>query len=44
MHQNVQIRLLGDFDILVDGVRQDNLAAKSLKGVSLMEYLILQNI
>lgn len=42
MHQNVQIRLLGDFDILVDGVRQDNLAAKSLKGVSLMEYLILQ--
>lgn len=42
MQQNVQIRLLGDFDILVNGVRQNNLAAKSRKGVSLMEYLILQ--
>ncbi|MBR5109386.1 MAG: winged helix-turn-helix domain-containing protein [Clostridia bacterium] len=42
MEHIVQIRLLGDFDILVNGVRQDNLAAKSRKGVSLMEYLILQ--
>ncbi len=42
MRQNVQIRLLGSFDILVDGARQNNLAAKSRKGVSLMEYLILQ--
>lgn len=42
MQQNVQIRLLGDFDILVNGERQYNLAAKSRKGVSLMEYLILQ--
>lgn len=42
MQQNVQIRLLGDFDILVNGERQNNLAAKSRKGVSLMEYLILQ--
>ena len=42
MQQNVQIRLLGDFDILVNGIRQNNLAAKSRKGVSLMEYLILQ--
>ncbi|MBR3106013.1 MAG: winged helix-turn-helix domain-containing protein [Clostridia bacterium] len=42
MQQNVQIRLLGDFDVLVNGVRQNNLAAKSRKGVSLMEYLILQ--
>ena len=42
MQNSVQIRLLGDFDILVDGERQNNLAAKSRKGVSLMEYLILQ--
>ena len=42
MQQIVQIRLLGDFDILVNGQRQKNLAAKSRKGVSLMEYLILQ--
>ncbi|MBR3018544.1 MAG: winged helix-turn-helix domain-containing protein [Clostridia bacterium] len=42
MRDNVQIRLLGDFDILVNGERQNNLAAKSRKGVSLMEYLILQ--
>ena len=42
MQQNVQIRLLGGFDILVNGERQYNLAAKSRKGVSLMEYLILQ--
>ena len=42
MQQNVQIRLLGDFDVLVNGVRQNNLAARSRKGVSLMEYLILQ--
>ena len=42
MQKDVQIRLLGDFDILVNGVRQNNLAAKSRKGVSLMEYLILQ--
>ena len=42
MRQDVQIRLLGDFDIIVDGVKQNNPAAKSRKGVSLMEYLILQ--
>lgn len=42
MQQYVQIRLLGDFHILVNGVPQNNLAAKSRKGVSLMEYLILQ--
>ena len=42
MQHTVKIRLLGDFDILVNGERQNNLAAKSRKGVSLMEYLILQ--
>lgn len=42
MGQNVTMRLLGDFEVLVDGVRQKNPAIKSRKGVCLMEYLILQ--
>lgn len=41
MGQNVQIRLMGACMIMVNGETFDNLAAKSRKGVSLMEYLIL---
>ena len=42
MRQDVEIRLLGDFELLIRGASQRSLAAKSRKGVSLMEYLILQ--
>lgn len=42
MAQQVCIQVLGNFVITVDGVRTENLAARSRKGVSLLIYLILQ--
>ena len=42
MSGNVHIQLLGAFIINVDGSSFENLAVKSRKGVSLLEYLILQ--
>ena len=40
--QKVEIRMMGEFSITVDGKLYDNLHGKTRKGSSLIQYLILK--
>ena len=42
MQKRVMINMMGDFSISVDGVPHAHLVAKSRKGISLLQYLILE--
>ena len=42
MKPQVYIQLLGACIVSIDGQAYENVAAKSKKGISLMEYLVLQ--
>ena len=42
MSETVRIRMMGDFSVEVDGVIHEHLTAKSRKGVSLLQYLIME--
>ena len=41
MDRQVEIRMMGEFLIIVEGTREVSLVSKSRKGVALIEYLIL---